>query len=39
MAHDPPRWLATGETMTVDFPRLGALANPVVDAPGALDRD
>jgi 2-keto-4-pentenoate hydratase/2-oxohepta-3-ene-1,7-dioic acid hydratase in catechol pathway len=32
MARRPPRWLAAGETVTVEFPRLGSLANPVVAA-------
>jgi 2-keto-4-pentenoate hydratase/2-oxohepta-3-ene-1,7-dioic acid hydratase in catechol pathway len=26
-AQDPPRWLRAGETVRVEFPRLGALAN------------
>jgi acylpyruvate hydrolase len=33
-AHKPPRWLRAGETVRVEFPRLGALANPIV-SPGS----
>jgi 2-keto-4-pentenoate hydratase/2-oxohepta-3-ene-1,7-dioic acid hydratase in catechol pathway len=29
-AQDPPRWLRAGETVRVEFPRLGALANLMV---------
>ncbi len=32
-AHTPPRWLRAGETVRVEFPALGALANLMV-APG-----
>ncbi|HEX4656446.1 MAG TPA: fumarylacetoacetate hydrolase family protein [Streptosporangiaceae bacterium] len=28
-ARTPPRWLRAGETVRVEFPRLGALANPL----------
>ena len=38
-ARTPPRWLRAGETVRVEFPRLGALANPLTppgdgDLPG-----
>lgn len=29
-AHQPPRWLKAGETVRVEIPRLGALANLMV---------
>jgi 2-keto-4-pentenoate hydratase/2-oxohepta-3-ene-1,7-dioic acid hydratase in catechol pathway len=37
-AQDPPRWLRAGETVRVEFPKLGALANLMV-APEADHQD
>jgi 2-keto-4-pentenoate hydratase/2-oxohepta-3-ene-1,7-dioic acid hydratase in catechol pathway len=28
---DPPRWLAAGDTVTIDVEGVGRLTNPVVD--------
>ncbi len=32
---DPPRWLAAGDSVTVDIDGVGRLTNPVVDEPAA----
>jgi 2-keto-4-pentenoate hydratase/2-oxohepta-3-ene-1,7-dioic acid hydratase in catechol pathway len=31
MARKPPRWLRSGDVVTIDIERIGALTNPVVD--------
>jgi 2-keto-4-pentenoate hydratase/2-oxohepta-3-ene-1,7-dioic acid hydratase in catechol pathway len=31
---DPPRWLAPGDTVTVEVEGVGRLTNPVVEEPG-----
>jgi len=33
MARTPPRWLAPGDTVTVEIDGIGALTNPVVEEP------
>ena len=32
---DPPRWLAAGDTVTVEIGGVGRLTNPVIDEPGS----
>jgi len=36
-AHDPPKWLVAGDTVTVTVEGVGVLTNPVEDEPGPSD--
>jgi 2-keto-4-pentenoate hydratase/2-oxohepta-3-ene-1,7-dioic acid hydratase in catechol pathway len=35
--HDPPLWLKAGDVVRIEFDRIGAIENPVIDEPVAQD--